>query len=75
MLERLRQRWSSLRRPDFIRAATILSAVCLALLLRILVVQSWHAPAGDGLQYYALSQELIKDHRFAFGPTKPPQYS
>ncbi|HEY2746556.1 MAG TPA: hypothetical protein VGL86_18115 [Polyangia bacterium] len=75
MLERLRQRWSSLRRPDFIRAATILSAVCLALLLRILVVQSWHAPAGDGLQYYALSQELIKDHRFAFGPTKPLQFS
>ncbi len=75
MLGRLRQRWSSLRRPEIIRGATVLAAVALALLLRILVVQSWHAPAGDGLQYYALSQELINDHRFAFGPTKPPQYS
>jgi hypothetical protein len=75
MLDRLRQRLSSLRRDDIIRGATVTAAIALALLLRTLVVQSWHAPAGDGLQYYALSQELIKDHRFAFAAAKPLQYS
>ena len=46
-----------------------------ALAFRLVVVNSWHAPAGDGLQYYALSQSLFGDHRFAFGADKPLQYS
>ena len=75
MLGRLRQRLSSLSRAQLIRGATVTAAITLALLVRMLVVQSWHAPAGDGLQYYALSQELIKDHRLAFAPNKPLQYS
>src|SRR5262249_2671138 len=40
-----------------------------------LVVQGWHAPAGDGLQYYALSQSLLRDHRLAFAAHKDLQYS
>jgi 4-amino-4-deoxy-L-arabinose transferase-like glycosyltransferase len=43
---------------------------------RLLVVDDWRAPAGDGLQYYALSQSLLRDHRLAFAPPPaPPQYS
>jgi len=43
-------------------------AVALALTFRLLVVASWHAPAGDGIQYYRLAQELRQHHRFAYGP-------
>jgi 4-amino-4-deoxy-L-arabinose transferase-like glycosyltransferase len=47
-----------------------------ALTFRLLLVDDWHAPAGDGLQYYALSQSLLRDHRLAFGPPPAPlQYS
>jgi hypothetical protein len=38
---------------------------------RLLVVQSWHAPAGDGMDFHQLSQELRLRGRFAYGP--PPQ--
>lgn len=64
-----------LRRPNVRRAALVVAVVGLALVFRLLVVQSWHAPAGDGLQYYALSQQLIADHRLAFSATKALQYS
>jgi hypothetical protein len=40
--------------------------------LRGAVVSTWHAPAGDGLQYYALSQELRAHGRFAFAPPPAP---
>ncbi len=33
---------------------------------------SWHVPAGDGLQYYALTQELVAHHRLAFAPPPEP---
>jgi hypothetical protein len=42
--------------------------IAAALAFRIAVVASWHAPAGDGIQYYKLSQELWRHGRFAFGP-------
>jgi hypothetical protein len=66
---------ATLRRPAVLRAALAVSAVLAALVFRLLVVQTWHAPAGDGLQYYALSQSLVTDGRLAFGPYKPLQYS
>lgn len=36
------------------------------------LVHTWHVPAGDGQQYYALSQELARSGRFAFGPPPAP---
>ena len=49
-----------------------LGLVAAALTFRLLVVDSWRAPAGDGLQYYALSQSLLRDHRLAFAPPPAP---
>ena len=43
--------------------------VLCALAFRLAIVASWHAPAGDGHQYYHLSQELVSDGRFAYGPS------
>ena len=77
----MRARWPGLRRRLGLRrralatAALALAIVGAALALRLAAVNSWHAPAGDGLQYYALSQSLIAEHRLAFEPGKPPQYS
>ena len=44
----------------------------LGLLFRLTVVQAWHVPAGDGMDYYALSQELRLHGRFAYGPWPAP---
>lgn len=53
-----------------------LALIAAALTFRLLVVDDWRAPAGDGLQYYALSQSLLRDHRLAFAPPPAPlQYS
>lgn len=53
-----------------------LALVAAALGFRLLLVDDWRAPAGDGLQYYALSQSLLRDHRLAFAPPPaPPQYA
>jgi 4-amino-4-deoxy-L-arabinose transferase-like glycosyltransferase len=71
---RLRQRLAQHRRA-LVTGAIALAVVGGALAFRLAVVNSWHAPAGDGLQYYALSQTIEADHRFAFGANKPPQYS
>jgi 4-amino-4-deoxy-L-arabinose transferase-like glycosyltransferase len=77
----VRARWPLLRqrlahnRRALVTAAIALAVVGGALVFRLLVVNSWHAPAGDGLQYYALSQSILSDHRFAFAATKPPQFS
>jgi 4-amino-4-deoxy-L-arabinose transferase-like glycosyltransferase len=47
--------------------------IAIALLaLRLAIVLTWCAPAGDGMQYHQLSQELTRDHRFAFGPPPRP---
>jgi 4-amino-4-deoxy-L-arabinose transferase-like glycosyltransferase len=63
------------RRRPLIALSLALAVVSAALAFRLFIVSSWHAPAGDGLQYYALSQTLIHDHRFAFAANKPPQFS
>src|SRR5437870_2532881 len=55
------------------RSALFIAAlVVLGLGLRLAAVHSFHAPAGDGLQYYALSQELARGHRFAYAPPPAP---
>jgi hypothetical protein len=41
---------------------------------RWLVVDSWHVPAGDGIEYFQLSQELSANHRYAHGPGEPLTY-
>lgn len=38
---------------------------------RVSLIQTYRAPAGDGLNYFALSQELLRGGRYAYGP--PPQ--
>ncbi len=63
--------------PLLRRQMTPVCVVLIALLVggaffRLAVVRSFHAPAGDGLQYYALSQELSRANRFAYGPPPHP---
>ncbi len=43
-----------------------------ALLFRLAIVITWHAPAGDGVQYYQLSQELRRAARYAYAPPPAP---
>jgi 4-amino-4-deoxy-L-arabinose transferase-like glycosyltransferase len=69
------RRWPTLRGRTLLAFALALAVVAGALAFRLYVVAGWHAPAGDGLQYYSLSQSLIFDHRLAFGIQKPLQYS
>jgi len=69
------RRWLELRRRSLLILAFGVAIFSAALGFRLYTVAGWHAPAGDGLQYYALSQSLIGGHRFAFGPAKPLQYS
>lgn len=52
-----------------------------ALACRLAVVASYHAPAGDGLQYFKLSHELRQHGRYAYDPppaqltfSRPPGY-
>jgi 4-amino-4-deoxy-L-arabinose transferase-like glycosyltransferase len=53
-----------------------LVAITLLVAFRIAVVVSYHAPAGDGLQYYRLAEELRRHHRYAFAPPPvPPSYT
>jgi hypothetical protein len=46
-----------------------------ALVFRLAIVFTWHAPAGDGVQYYQLTQELRRAQRFAYSPKGPDAYS
>jgi dolichyl-phosphate-mannose-protein mannosyltransferase len=39
---------------------------------RLRLVRDHHVPAGDGLQYWTLSQELLRAGRLAFGPPPAP---
>ncbi len=50
----------------------VVLGVLLTIVLRLAVVSSWYAPAGDGHQYYHLSQELLTQGRYAYGPTPQP---
>lgn len=53
------------------RIATIVFVLALAV-FRVALTYTWHAPAGDGVQYYKLATELKQNHRFAFGPPPAP---
>jgi hypothetical protein len=54
-------------------AAALVIATALGLLaVRFAIVEVFHAPAGDGSQYFALSQQLITTGRYAFGPPPAP---
>ena len=59
----------------WLAAALAVAVVVAALAFRLYVVAGWHASAGDGLQYFDLSQSLLHDGRLAFGAGKPLQYS
>ncbi len=50
--------------------AAVFLLFALALAFRLKLVTTYHSPAGDGLQYYVLSQELARADRYAYGP--PP---
>lgn len=65
---RLHRRWGGSGRRVFIAIALVVAALC----FRVAVVTTWHVPAGDGLQYYALSQQLSLSQRYAFGPAPAP---
>jgi hypothetical protein len=52
------------------RPLVVVGGVVLLLAFRFAVVATWHAPAGDGVQYHQLAQQLSLTGRFAFGP--PP---
>lgn len=48
----------------------LLALFAVGIAFRIAVIAAWHVPAGDGIHYYQLSQELVNHHRFALAP--PP---
>lgn len=54
------------------RVAAIVVFVLALAAFRIALTYTWHAPAGDGVQYYKLATELKQNHRFAFGPSPAP---
>jgi len=57
-------------------AALVALVVASSAAFHLAVVSTWRNPAGDGLQYYRLSQELHAEGRFAYGPEpEPPTYS
>jgi hypothetical protein len=63
------ERRSRLRGPWWAAVAIVVVA---AAIFRWKVVDSWHVPGGDGLHYHRLSQSLIRDGRYAFGPAPSP---
>lgn len=75
----LGQEWAALKkalvngRVKTLLWIALFVAIGLALLpLRFDIVSTWHAPSGDGLDYYSLSQELRRSGRFAYGPPPLP---
>ena len=57
------------------RRYLLLAALVAVVALRAEVLREWHKPAGDGLQYYQLSQSLVRDGRYALAPPPaPPTY-
>ncbi len=56
------------------RPKTVLAFVVVAaLIFRVAIVITYHAPGGDGWQYYWLSQQLVGSGRFAYGPPPGPR--
>lgn len=55
-----------------LRSLLWLLTILLALKLRLTVVTEFQAPAGDGIQYYQLSQVLKSEHRFSYQPAPSP---
>ncbi len=54
-----------------LRGLMWLAAILLALKLRLIIVGESQTSAGDGIQYYQLSQVLRSEHRFAYLPGAP----
>ena len=54
-----------------LRGLLWLAAILIALKLRLIVVGESQSSAGDGIQYYQLSQVLRLEHRFAYSPGAP----
>jgi len=52
--------------------ALVTAALAAGLALRLALVAGYHVAAVDGMQYYALSQELWKDGRLAYAPPPAP---
>ncbi len=59
------------RRAPLPTSWLVAGVLVIGLAFRLALVSSWHAPAGDGLHYFQLSQELRAHGRFAYGP--PPR--
>lgn len=57
------------RAPRLIALLLVVGLLCG---LRVAIVGAYRAPAGDGQQYYRLSQELLLRGRLAFGPPPTP---
>ena len=54
-----------------LRGLVWLTVILLALNLRLIIVGESQSSAGDGIQYYQLSQVLRSEHRFAYLPGAP----
>ncbi len=54
-----------------LRGLVWLTVILLALKLRLIIVGESQSSAGDGIQYYQLSQVLRSEHRFAYLPGAP----
>ena len=55
-------------RPWFVLGGMLVAGT----VFRLYLVRGHHVPAGDGLQYWTLSQELLRAGRLAFGPPPAP---
>lgn len=55
--------------------AWLVLALLLSIGFRLAVVTQWHVPAGDGLRYHRLAQELSRAHRFALGPREAETFT
>jgi 4-amino-4-deoxy-L-arabinose transferase-like glycosyltransferase len=67
------QRLGPARLIALFRTHKLLFGVLVAgIVFRVALVLTWHVPGGDGMQYHALSQELLLRGRFAFRPPPAP---
>ncbi len=59
--------------------AALAEAAVFGFRARATIAEWWHAPAGDGVQYYSLASNLVAHHVLAYGDlrptwTRPPLY-
>jgi hypothetical protein len=57
------------------RFAALFAVVVVSLAFRIALVETFHSSSPDGKQYWRLSQQLIRNQRYAFGPLSPPTWA